>query len=91
MLTERLQVLLSRTQRRRLELEARRRRVSVGSLIREAVDSRAHKVPLDERRRAVAEIKVMSTGRFIAPKTLERIVDEEREEPLREIQRRPRR
>jgi len=91
MFTERLQVLLSRTQRRRLELESRRRRVSVGSLIREAVDARAQKTPLDERRKAVAEIKLMSAGRFIAPETLERIIDEEREEPLRQIRRRPRR
>lgn len=91
MLTERLQVLVSRAQRRRLELEARSRRVSVGALIREAVDARAHKVPLDERRRAIAEIKAMSAGTFLAPETLERIVDDEREEPLRELRRRPRR
>ena len=91
MFTERLQVLLSRAQRRRLELESRRRRVSVGALIREAVDARANRVPLDQRRRAVAEIKAMSAGRFLATETLERIIDQEREEPLRELRRRPRR
>ena len=90
MFTERLQILLSRAQRRRLELEARRRRVSVGALIREAVDARTAKVPLDERRRAVAEIEAMSAGRFLATEALERIVDEEREAPLRAL-RRPRR
>lgn len=90
MLTERLQILLSRAQRRRLELEARRRRVSVGALIREALDARSPGVPVDERRRAVAEIKAMSGGRFLSTETLERIVDEEREAPLRAL-RRPRR
>jgi len=92
MLTERLQVLVSRAQRRRLEVEARRRGTSLGALIREAVDARAHTVPLAERRRAVAAIKAMSAGRFLAAGTLERIVDEEREKPLRELRRRrPRR
>ena len=92
MLTERLQVLVSRAQRRRLEVEARRRGTSVGALIREAVDARAHSVPLAERQRAVAAIRAMSGGRFLAVGTLERIVDEEREKPLRELRRRrPRR
>jgi hypothetical protein len=62
--------------------------VSVGALIREAIDARAHKVPLDLRRRAVAEIKAMSAGRFHAIETLERIVDEERHKPLRALRRR---
>jgi len=92
MLTERLQILVSRAQRRRLEGEARRRGTSVGALIREAVDARAHNVPLAERRRAVIAIKAMSAGRFLAAETLEQIVDEEREKPLRKLRRRrPRR
>jgi len=91
MFTERLQVLVSRAQRRRLELEARRRRVSVGALIREAVDARAPRVPLDERRRAVSEIKEMNGGRFLSTEALEQIVDQEREAPLRAIRRTRRR
>lgn len=91
MLTERLQVLLSRAQRHRLEAEAKRRRTSVGALIREAVDARLHSVPLEKRRRAFAEIKAMSGGRFLTIAALERIVDEEREQPLRQIARRRRR
>jgi hypothetical protein len=39
MLSERTQVLLSKEQRARLERLATERRVSVGSLIREAIDS----------------------------------------------------
>lgn len=84
MLTERLQVLLSRAQRHRLAAEARRRRMSVGALIREAVDARLHSLPLEKRRRAVAEIKAMSGGRFLSVRTLERIVEEEREKALRQ-------
>ena len=91
MLTERLQVLVSRAQRRRLELEARRRGVSVGALIREAVDARAPRVPLEERRRAVAEIKALSGGKFLSTEALEQIVDEEREAPLRALRRTRRR
>lgn len=80
MLTERLQVLVSRDQKRRLETEARRRRSSVGAVIREAVDARLTTVTPEERARAIAEIKAMRGGRFVSPKTLERIVEEEREQ-----------
>lgn len=85
MLTERLQVLLSRAQRHRLEAEAKRRHTSVGALIREAVDSHIRTVPVEKRRRAVAKIRAMSGGRFLAVEELERIVDEEREVPLDQI------
>lgn len=91
MLTERLQILLSRAQRHRLEAEAKRRRISVGALIREAVDSRLHTVPVERRLRAVAKIGAMSGGRFLPVQELERIVDEEREGPLDHIGRRRRR
>ena len=91
MLTERLQLLLSRAQRLRLEAEAKRRRISVGALIREAIDLRLHTVPVEKRRRAVAKIKAMSGGRFLTVQELERIVDEERERPLEQIGLRTRR
>ena len=82
MVTERLHVRLSRAQRQRLESEAKRRRTSMGALIREAVDARLERFPLQQRQRAVAEIRAMSGGRFLTPGTLKRIVDEERETAL---------
>jgi hypothetical protein len=85
MLRERLQVLISRDQRRRLEAEARRRRTSVGALIREAIDARVSAVPMEQRVRAVAEIRSMRGGRFLSPSALDRLAEEEREEPLRQL------
>jgi len=46
---------------------------------------------LDERRRAVAEIKALSGGKFLSTEALEQIVDEEREAPLRALRRTRRR
>jgi hypothetical protein len=86
MFTERLQVLMSKEQRRRLETEAKRRRSSVGALIREAIDARVGGATPEERARAIAKIKTMRGGRFLSPNELEQIVDEERERlprPLR--------
>lgn len=79
MFTERLQVLLSREQRRRLEAEARQRGASVGSLVREAIDARFSGFTRDERIRAVEEIGRTKGGRFLTVEEMERIVDEERE------------
>jgi predicted transcriptional regulator len=79
MFSERLQVLLSKEQRRRLEAEAKRRHSSVGALIREAIDSRGGGATLEERSRAIAEIKDMRGGRFLPPGELERVIDRERE------------
>jgi hypothetical protein len=79
MFSERMQVLLSKEQRRRLESEAKRRHSSVGALIREAIDGRAAGATPDERSRAVAEIGEMRGGRFLPPGELERLIDEERE------------
>lgn len=87
MLSERLQVLMTRTQRRRLEEEARRRGTSVGAVIREAVDARARRAPLAERMRAMEEIRAMR-GRHVPVETLERIVEEERESLLAGLTRR---
>jgi hypothetical protein len=65
--------------------------MSVGALIREAVDFRLHTVPAEKRRRAVAKIRAMTGGRFLTVQELERIVDEEREGPLDQIRLRRRR
>jgi hypothetical protein len=90
MFTERLQVLMSKEQRRHLESEAKRRRSSVGALIREAIDGRAPSADPEQRARAVSEIKAMRGGRFLSPTELEQIVDEERERMPGPVRRRRR-
>lgn len=52
---ERTQVILRRDQRRRLRSEARARRTSVSSLIREAVDHRFGRGSTREEKRAALE------------------------------------
>lgn len=81
MLSERLQVLVSPEQRRRLEAEARRRGTSVGGLIREAVDARFGAVSRADRLAALAGIEE-TAGRFLAPDELDRLVEEERDAQL---------
>lgn len=58
MLTHRLQVLVDPEQHRRLEDEARARGVSVGALVRTAIDSVAPD-RLEERRRAFDELMAL--------------------------------
>jgi hypothetical protein len=83
MLKERLQILVSPDQRRRLEAEAKRRGTSVASLIREAVDARFGAVTQADRLRALEEIRAMKGGRFVAPDALDRISEEELDAMLR--------
>lgn len=90
MFSERLQVLISRAQRRRLEAEARRRRTSVGAVIREAIDARLEGSSPEQRVRAVEEIRAMSGGRFLPADVLDRIVEEERDDVFRPRSRRRR-
>jgi predicted DNA-binding protein len=78
MLRERLQILVSPEQRRRLESEAKRRGTSVGSLVREAVDAHFGQVSPEDRLRALEGIR-SSHGRHLDPDELNRIVEEERE------------
>jgi ribosome maturation protein Sdo1 len=80
MITERVQVLLTPQQRRRLEDEARRQARSVASLVREAIDARFGTVSPDERLAAVEAIGAMSGGRFLTPEQINRAVEEERED-----------
>ncbi len=77
MLSERLQILVTPEQRRRLETEARQRGASVGGLIREAIDSRFGGAPQEERMRALEQIEAME-GQFVPPDELDRMADEER-------------
>ena len=77
MLSERFQILLTAEQRRRLETEARRRGISLGALVREAVDRYLGTPAPAERQRAVAEIRRLR-GRFVPPEQLERLLERER-------------
>jgi hypothetical protein len=77
----RLQLLISPEQRRRLEIEAKRQKTSVASVIREAIDARLGSIASDQRIRAAEEIGAMK-GRFIPPRELRRLIDEERDQAL---------
>jgi hypothetical protein len=84
MLDQRLQILVTSDQRRRLEHEARRRGTSVGRVVRDAVDAQLGGVTQEERRAALEEIRAMR-GRYLPPEEINRIVAEEREEDLDEM------
>ena len=90
MLSERLQILVSRDQRRRLEAEARRRGTSVGSVVREAVDARLGAISSEERLAALEGLRSIS-GRFLPPDELDRISEGEPEEELEGLPRAQRR
>lgn len=77
MLTERLQILVDREQRRRLEEEARRSGRSVGAIVREAIDARVGARRVEERLRAVEAITNLD-GVYLPPDELEELIDEER-------------
>jgi hypothetical protein len=80
MFSERLQLLISPEQRRRLEAEARQRDASVASVIREAIDLRLGTVDRSTRLRALEEIRAMQGGPFLTPEELNREVAAEREQ-----------
>ncbi len=83
MFSERLQILVTPEQRRRLEAEARRRETSVASLVRDAVDARYATATRDERLAAAGEIAQLE-GRFLKPAELNRLVEAERDAALGE-------
>jgi hypothetical protein len=80
MFTERLQLLISPEQRRRLEAEAERRDASIASVIREAIDLRLGTVDRAARLRAVDEIRAMQGEPFLTPEELNQEVAAEREQ-----------
>jgi hypothetical protein len=82
MLKERLQILITVEQRRVLEEEAGRREMSVGALVRKAIDEQYGTTSRDDRRRAVAEIARMD-ARDIDPAELADLIAEEHEELAR--------
>jgi len=81
MFRERLQILVTKEQRRLLEGEAGRRGTSVASVIRELVDGSLGGVAVGERERAVSELRAMS-GRFLDPDQLNGVVSAERLDQL---------
>jgi predicted transcriptional regulator len=85
MLSERLQILVTPEQRRRLQSEARDRGASVGGLVREAIDARYGGFSREERIQAVEEMARAEGGRFVSPDELNRIVEEERDEEFERL------
>ena len=79
MLKERLQILVDPDQRRRLDEEARRRGISVGAVVRDALDRQLGGVSRERRIRAVERMGRRRAVAFAAPEELEAIVAEERE------------
>lgn len=82
MYSERLQILVSKEQRRRLEREAKRRGASVASVIRDAVDVELGGVSRTDRLRAAEEIAAMRATPYLPPEQLERAIDEARTESI---------
>jgi hypothetical protein len=82
MYSERLQILISKEQRRRLEAEARRRSASVASVIRGAVDAELGKGSRQDRLQAVAEIAKIKGVPHLPPDELRRLIDEAHSEEI---------
>lgn len=78
MFTERLQVLITPDQRRRLEAEADRRQSSVATVVRDAIDATLSGPTREQRRRAFESI-VARRGRHLSVEEIEAIIAEERE------------
>lgn len=74
MYSERLQILLTQDQRRRLREEAKRRKTSVTALVREAVDEHFGVVPEGSREQAYQSI-VARRSRYVAPDKLDELVE----------------
>lgn len=80
MFTERLQILISKEQRRRLEQEAKRRETSVASVIREAVDDRLGGIARDDRLAAADSIAAIKPLPSMSPEELRRVLTEASDE-----------
>lgn len=80
MLKHRLQILVDPDQRRQLEAEARRRGISVGAVVREAIDARLGGTSREDKQRAIAEMRaVRPRDRALEPEELNRLLDEVRD------------
>lgn len=76
MYSERLQILISKEQRLRLEAEAQRRQASVASVIRDAVDAELGAVGREQRLEALDAIARMKAGPAMEPDELRRLIDD---------------
>jgi uncharacterized protein YbaR (Trm112 family) len=86
MLTERLQILVSPQQKRRLEAEAKTRGESVGELVREVIDERYGNGPTRAERMAAVERMVSGPKiPFMTPEEINRAHEEEIEEEYPEF------
>lgn len=74
MYSERVQILLSPEQRKRLEDEARRSGSSIAALVRDAIDARFAGVTREQRMEAVKRMTSRS-AEFIPPDELEELID----------------
>jgi hypothetical protein len=74
MYSERLQILLTSDQRRRLQQESKRRKTSVTALIREAVDEHFGAEPEGSKEQAYRSI-VARRSRFVAPDKLDELME----------------
>lgn len=74
MYSERLQILLTTDQRRRLQQEAKRRNTSVTALVREAVDEHFGAMSQGRREQAYRSI-VARRSRYVAPDKLDELVE----------------
>jgi hypothetical protein len=74
MYNERLQILISKEQRRRLEQEARRRETSVATVVRDAVDEQLGGVTREDKLAAADWIAAMQPLPHLAPEELERAI-----------------
>ncbi len=75
MLKERLQLLVDPEQRRRLDAEARRRGVSVGAVVRDAIDAQLGTSTRAERARAIAGMRAARPrGPSLEPEEIERLI-----------------
>lgn len=76
MYSERLQILVSKEQRQRLEREAKRRGASVASVIRDAVEVELGGSSREKRLAAVEAIRQMPSVPAPPPDELERLIAE---------------
>lgn len=83
MLKERLQIMVDREQRRGLDAEANRLGISVGALVRDAIDERLGGSERQRRRAAVAEMSRVAAGASPSQEEIDAILDEERALPDR--------
>lgn len=88
MYAERLQLLLTKEQRQRLDEEARRSGSSVAALVREAIDRHFKPTTADQRRDA-ARLLLERRVEFVAPDELRELVDSRFDDEIPRVERRP--